>query len=62
VSAANASRVSWNGLFLVLEASDIMKNIGDMDLQSIRAFRAPRYEEISLFGWLTHAPPALVAF
>jgi len=39
-----------------------MKNVGDTDLQFIGVSRAPRYEEISLSDWLTHTPPALVAF
>jgi oxalate decarboxylase len=36
-----------------------MKNVGDTHLQGLRA---PRHEEISLSDWLTHTPPAVVAF
>jgi oxalate decarboxylase len=38
-----------------------VQNIGDTDLQFFAVFRTPQYEEVSLYDWLKHTPPALVA-
>jgi oxalate decarboxylase len=37
-----------------------LQNVGDADLVMFAVFRSPRYEEISLSGWLKHTPPALI--
>jgi oxalate decarboxylase len=37
-----------------------LQNVGETDLVMFAVFRSPRYEEISLSGWLKHTPPALV--
>ena len=38
-----------------------IKNTGDTDLVFLEIFRAPRFEDVSLSDWLTHAPRSLVA-
>jgi oxalate decarboxylase len=38
-----------------------IKNTGNTDLVFLEIFRAPRFEDVSLSDWLTHAPRSLVA-
>ena len=38
-----------------------IKNVGDTDLVFLEIFRAATFQDISLSGWLTHTPPALVS-
>ena len=38
-----------------------IKNVGDTDLVFLEIFRASRYQDVSLSGWLTHTPPAMVS-
>jgi oxalate decarboxylase len=38
-----------------------IQNTGDIDLQVLEVFRAPRFMDVSLSDWITHTPPALVA-
>ena len=38
-----------------------IKNVGDTDLVFLEIFRAPQFQDISLSGWLTHTPAAMVS-
>ena len=38
-----------------------IQNTGDIDLQVLEVFRAPRFIDVSLSDWITHTPPDLVA-
>ncbi len=38
-----------------------IKNVGDTDLVFLEIFKASRFQDISLSGWLTHTPAALVS-
>ena len=37
-----------------------IENTGNEDLRFLEMFRASRYEDLSLSGWLSHTPPELV--
>lgn len=38
-----------------------VQNVGDGELQFLEVFRSAYFADVSLTGWLTHTPPAMVA-